>query len=185
MKTEKELNSIGKFMSLILRHKPEEANITLDKEGWADVNTLLKSINISLQELDWIVENNNKKRFGYNDSKTKIRANQGHSIDEVEIDFEEVIDAPEFLYHGTSTDTFPLLLKDGIKKMTRKNVHLSKDEETAINVGKRKSSNIVIVKVKAKDFVNGGNKLFISKNGVYLAEFIHAKYVDVTPIYIT
>lgn len=187
MKTEKELNRIGKFMSLVLRHKPEDADIEIDVEGWTDTKTLLKNLKINSEELDWILDNNNKDRFAYNESKTKVRANQGHSLPYVQIEFEEVTleKSPEYVYHGTSTDVFSILLKEGISKMKRTHVHLSKDEETAINVGKRKSSNIVIVKIKAKEMVSEGNKLYISKNGVYLADFVPAKYLDSTPSYIT
>ncbi len=187
MKTEKELKRIGKFMSLILRHKPEEANIEIDVEGWTDIKILLKSLNITKSELDWILENNNKDRFSYNDTNTKVRANQGHSLPYVQIEYKEITleEALEYVYHGTSTDVFSILLKEGISKMKRTHVHLSKDEETAIDVGKRKSSNIVIVKIKAKEMVSEGNKLYISKNGVYLADYVPAKYLDVNPKYLT
>lgn len=177
MKPEKELTRIGKFLSLVLRHQPQQANIKLDKNGWADVSLLLKNVNITLPELDWIVENNNKKRFTYNEDKTMIRANQGHSLSEVEVEMEEVTEAPEFLYHGTSRDIVPILKKEGIKKMSRNHVHLSKDLETATMVGKRKSSDIVILKIKAKDMIADGNTIYISKNGVYLTSFVDPKYL--------
>lgn len=177
MKPEKELTRIGKFLSLVLRHQPQQAGITLDKNGWADVALLMKNLALTLPELDWIVENNNKKRFTYNDDKTKIRANQGHSLSEVEVEMEEVTDAPEFLYHGTSSAVVPLLQKEGIKKMSRNHVHLSKDLETAVMVGKRKSSDIVILKIKAKEMIADGHTIYISKNGVYLTEFVDPKYV--------
>lgn len=186
MKSEKELKDVGRFMSLILRHAPEKADIEIDIEGWTDIKTLLKKLKINSDELDWILNNNNKNRFSYNENKTKVRANQGHSLSYVQIEFDIVSleETPEYLYHGTSTTIFPILLKEGINKMKRTHVHLSKDEETAINVGGRKSSNIAIVKIKAKDFVNDGNRLFISKNGVYLADYIPVKYLESTPIYI-
>lgn len=178
MKTEKELNKISKFMSLVLRHKPEEANLTLDKEGWVDVSVLKKNLNLNSEELDWIVDNNNKKRFGYNDFKTKIRANQGHSISDVEIDFDIVKDIPDFLYHGTSSKLLDVLMKEGIKKMSRTHIHLSGDLETAITVGKRKDNNIVVLSINSKKMSEDGLEFFISKNGVYLADNIPAKYLE-------
>ncbi|HVD97711.1 MAG TPA: RNA 2'-phosphotransferase [Cytophagaceae bacterium] len=181
MKSIQELTKIGKFLSLLLRHKPEEANLALDQEGWTDIETLLQTLNITHEELQWIVEHNNKQRFGYNNSKTKIRANQGHSLSGIAIEYIEVVDAPEFLYHGTAANLFPLLLKEGLKKMSRTHVHLSGDLQTAIAVGKRKSGDIVIIKVKAKEMNDDGLKLFISENGVYLTDFVPAKYLDQEP----
>jgi len=178
MKTEKELNRIGKFMSLVLRHKPEEANLSLDKEGFVDVSLLKNNLNINTEELDWIVNNNNKKRFAYNDSKTKIRANQGHSINEIEITFDVVKDVPDFLYHGTSSKILELIMKEGIKKMSRTHIHLSGDLETAIIVGRRKDKNIVVLSINSKKMSEDGLEIFISKNGVYLADNIPAKYLE-------
>jgi putative RNA 2'-phosphotransferase len=181
MKTEKELVRIGKFFSLVLRHKPEDANIVIDTQGWTDVNILLKNIGINRQELEWILANNNKKRFSYNANKTKVRANQGHSLPYVKIDYQivELEECPEFLFHGTSTEVLEILLKEGISKMKRNEVHLSKDNETAVNVGKRKSSNIVILKIKAKDMIKDGIDICISENGVYLTDFVPSKYLEI------
>ncbi len=177
MKSEKELVGCGKYLSLILRHKPEEANIVLDKNGWTNVEILIDNIGITYEELNWIVVNNNKKRFTYNDDKTKIRASQGHSIVEIEIDFEEVLDVPEFLYHGTSKDVLQTILQEGIKKMNRNYVHLSKDKETSTIVGNRKGNNLAMLKIKAKELVDNGNKIYISKNGVYLTDFVAPQYL--------
>jgi len=184
MKTDKELNRIGKFLTLVLRHKPEEIDIKLDANGWANTKEIIKNISLTQEELDWIVANDNKTRFIYNENKSKIRANQGHSIN-VDIELDECTTPPEFLYHGTSTEVLSLILKDGIIKMSRNHVHLSKDLETAIIVGKRKGSNIVILKINTKELLLDNIKIYISKNGVYLADYIPAKYLDKTPIYIT
>ncbi len=181
MKTEKELVRIGKFFSLVLRHKPEDANLIIDTQGWTDVNILLKNIGINREELEWILTNNNKKRFSYNANKTKVRANQGHSLPYVKIDYQivELEECPEFLFHGTSTDVLEILLKEGISKMKRNEVHLSKDTETAINVGKRKGTNIVILKIKAKDMIKDGIDICISENGVYLTDFVPSQYLEI------
>ncbi len=182
MKPEKELVRIGKFLSLVLRHKPEEAKLTLDQHGWADVALLLKNCSITKEELDWIVENNSKKRYSYNEDQTKIKANQGHSLSEVEVELEEVKEAPDFLYHGTASELFSVLLNEGIKKMSRNHVHLSIDIPTAIQVGKRKSNEIVILQVNAKKMQADGQQLFRSANGVYLTEYVSPQYLSSTPL---
>ncbi len=182
MKSEKELTKIGKFLSLVLRHKPEEAQLTLDQHGWADVALLLKNISITKEELNWIVENNTKKRYSYNEDQTKIKANQGHSLSEVDVALEEVKEAPDFLYHGTAQELFPVLLKEGIKKMSRNHVHLSIDIPTAIQVGKRKSNDVVIVQIKAKEMQADGYPLYCSANGVYLTEYVSPQYLLPSPV---
>ncbi|MFN8577517.1 MAG: RNA 2'-phosphotransferase, partial [Candidatus Sericytochromatia bacterium] len=137
---EKEIIKKSRFLSLVLRHKPEEIELELDNNGWANVKDLLdkcskKGIKLDFENLNIIVDTNNKKRFTFNDDFTKIRANQGHSIN-IEMDYKES-EPPSFLYHGTSDKNSNLILDFGIKKMQRQYVHLSFDIETALNVGKR------------------------------------------------
>ena len=94
-----DLIKISRYISLILRHKPEAIGITLDKHGWANVNELIKGININMETLEHIVSTDDKQRYSFNDDKTFIRANQGHSIP-VDVELEE-IQPPKYLYHGT------------------------------------------------------------------------------------
>ena len=74
------------FLSLILRHKPSAAGITLDGHGWANVDELIDGVNatgrytLDMAKLEEIVRTDNKQRYSFNEDKTKIRANQGHSI---------------------------------------------------------------------------------------------------------
>lgn len=178
MKNRKELEKISKFMSLILRHKPDEIGIILDKNGYTSISILNDKLDINSEELDWIVENNSKKRFAYNEDKTLIRASQGHSIDEVDVELQEATIVPKYLYHGTSNDFVDIILVEGLKKMNRNHVHLSKDEETAIIVGKRKSSNITILKIDTESYLTDGYKIYISKNDVYLVDNVPNKYIS-------
>lgn len=104
---------LGRFISLILRNKPEVIGISLDKHGWADVDELMKGINksgrkIDFETLDRIVRENKKQRYSFNEDKTKIRANQGHSI-KVDVELEEVI-PPDVLYHGNMQGLYNQLL---------------------------------------------------------------------------
>ena len=108
----KKLTRLGKFISLILRHKPEMIGIELDRNGWANVDELINGINrsgdvkegkeerINFEILEEIVRNNSKKRYEFNEDFTKIRACQGHSID---VDLElKAVKPPKILYHGTA-----------------------------------------------------------------------------------
>lgn len=169
---------LGKFISLILRHKPETIGISLDKNGWANVNELLKGIqnqgiNIDFERLNEIVETNNKKRYSFNEDKTKIRANQGHSIN-VDVELKEAI-PPVKLYHGTATKYIDDIMKNGIIHKNRLHVHLSKDIETAINVGTRHGTPVVL-EIDTKEMINDGYKFYLSENGVWLTSDIAPKY---------
>ena len=138
---------LGKFLSLVLRHKPETIGITLDKNGWADVKELIEKIKLSeryidMEILERIVRENSKKRYSFNEDKTKIRASQGHSI-EVELNLKEIT-PPKILYHGTATSFLKSIKEKGILKMNRQYVHLSMDIETARNVGQRHGEVVIL-----------------------------------------
>lgn len=161
---------------MVLRHKPETIDLELDKNGWGDVGFIIENIDgLTMDILEDIVETNNKKRFSFNEDKSKIRANQGHSIKDIELDLEKVV-PPFELFHGTAKKTVPLIKKDGIQKMKRHAVHLSEDEETAGNVGSRKGEHVILT-IEAKRMYNDGHKFFISENGVYLTEHVPSKYI--------
>lgn len=171
----KKLKDISRSLSYYLRHNPEELNISLDNEGYTNVSVLLNRLDISIDELDWIVENNSKKRFTFNSDKSLIRASQGHSIDDVKITFNKVI--CDVLYHGTSSEYVDDILSHGLKKMNRTHVHLSDNIDTAKNVGKRKLSDNNVLTILQIDAT--GLDISISENGVYLAEFIPPQNISI------
>lgn len=178
---EKRKTKISKFLSLILRHKPETIDIKLDENGWVDVKELLeksarKGNAFTREELETVVETNDKKRFTFDDSGEKIRANQGHSI-EVEIDFEEKT-PPEILYHGTAEKNVEAILQNGLQKMQRHHVHLSADTETAKSVGTRYGKP-VIFKIETEKMLAENFKFSVSANGVWLVESVPAKFLEI------
>ncbi len=179
---ENRAKKISKLLSLILRHQPETVHITLDDQGWVDVNTLLANIEqykrqtVTREMLNFVVETNNKKRFAFNDDGTKIRASQGHSV-KIDLGYEPTT-PPEFLYHGTATRFLQTIEKEGLKKRSRHHVHLSLDHATATNVGTRHGLP-VILKVHAQIMHEEGYEFFVSENGVWLTEEIPVKYFDV------
>ena len=179
---EKTAKSVSKFLSLVLRHSPETIELKLDENGWADVNELIKKCNqkgsqnkMTAELLDYVVENNDKKRFAFNEDKTKIRASQGHSIS-VELDLAET-EPSEFLYHGTVAKFLENIKKEGLQKMSRQHVHLSKDRETAIKVGSRRGV-AQILTVRSREMFKDGFKFYLSENNVWLTDEVPAKYIQ-------
>lgn len=170
---------VGKYLALILRHKPEIIGITLDSNGWARVDEVIagisKTMPINMEILEDIVKNDNKQRFSFNEDKTLIRANQGHSIN-VDVELQEKI-PPDILYHGTGIKHVESINKQGLLPMTRLYVHLSKDIETAINVGKRHGKPYIYI-INCKAMVSDGYKFYLSVNGVWLTKEVPIKYLS-------
>lgn len=164
----------SKKLSFLLRHSKEPLYINLNG-GWADVDTILKALKIKLTDLKDIVVNDSKGRFSFDETGTKIRANQGHSIKGVIIEHIKAT-PPDVLYHGTATRFLEKIMQEGLKPMKRNFVHLSADIETAKKVGSRHGKPIVLT-VDVKQFYKDGNKLFLSPNGIWQTEFIESKYI--------
>ena len=136
---DKSYTKISKFLSFVLRHRPEEIGIRLDPQGWVSIDDLLAACSahghkISLEDFNYVVIHNNKSRFAISQDGEKVRASQGHSI-EIELGYEPAI-PPEFLYHGTALKNLPSIRRQGLTKGKRHHVHLSLDLTTARAVGK-------------------------------------------------
>ena len=173
-------DSMSKFISLILRHRPEAAYIELDEHGWAEVDKLIEGIRrtgkrINRELLEEIVRTDNKQRYSFNEDKTYIRANQGHSVP-VDVGLKEQ-EPPVFLYHGTAAGFLASIEREGLKPMGRLYVHLSKDVETAVNVGKR-HGNPVVLKIHSGDMYRDGQAFYLSENGVWLTKKVVPEYFE-------
>lgn len=180
MLTEKENTRISKFLSLVLRHNPQAADITLDENGWADLPLLITRMNekgfrVTLADLVEVVDTNAKKRFALNAAQDKIRANQGHSI-EVDVELTVAV-PPAVLYHGTATRFVESILAQGIVKMDRRHVHLSRDLETAIKVGQRHGK-VQVLRVDAEAMHRDGFTFFLSENHVWLTDHVPVAYIQ-------
>jgi len=166
-------------LSLVLRHKPETIQLQLDTNGWATVVELIDQMNISGRGIDKkllheIVASNDKQRFTFNDNFTKIRANQGHSIN-VNLDLAPIA-PPAVLYHGTAGKYLSSILKSGLQKQNRQHVHLSEDVATASKVGMR-HGRLVILTVASADMHEAGFQFYQSKNGVWLTVEVPVEYL--------
>ena len=171
-----ELQKKSKKMSYLLRHEPEDLKI--DKNGYVLVADLLKKLNITSEDLEKIVAENDKKRFSFDSSRNMLRASQGHSIN-VDVGL-KAVRPPRVLYQGTSPENYEKIMKStGLEKMNRLHVHLSDETETARNVGKRhsKRETPIILEINSAAMYADGFKFYLSENGVWLTDSVPLKYI--------
>lgn len=171
--------NLSKFIALFLRHKPDTVGITLDEHGWASVSELISGINacgneIDMQTLEEIVAEDEKQRYSFNSDKTKIRANQGHSV-YVDVELKKAV-PPETLFHGTGEKFVSSIKSEGLKPKSRLYVHLSKDRETAVKVGSRHGK-LVVFEVNSGEMSRCGFEFFLSENDVWLTKIVPAEYL--------
>ena len=169
----------SKFLSLVLRHKPELIGITLDSAGWTSVPELLRACraygqNLTLAELHDVVASNDKRRFSLSRDGQMIRANQGHSLP-VELGYSPAA-PPDILYHGTVEMFLPSIRLEGLRKGARHHVHLSAVAEAARRVGGRRGKPIIL-KVESGRMHRDGLEFFVSANGVWLTEHVPPGYL--------
>ena len=175
-------NDVSKYIALILRHKPETIGISLDEHGWANVEELINGINktypLDMEGLEEIVRTDEKQRYSFNEDKTLIRANQGHSIP-VDVELEELV-PPEILYHGTGEKYSASIDAHGLIPKSRLYVHLTADHDTAVKVGKRHGKPVVY-EVAAGSMHQDGYSFYRSVNGVWLTKAVPRKYLTIIP----
>lgn len=173
------LNEISKYIALILRHKPETIGISLDEHGWANVDELIHGINkeypFTFDNLETIVNTDDKQRYSFNEDKTLIRANQGHSIP-VDVELEEAT-PPDVLWHGTGEKYVDSIDQQGLISKSRLYVHLSSDIDTAIKVGSRHGKPVVYA-VDCKSMAKDGYKFYLSVNKVWLTKSVPVRYLS-------
>jgi putative RNA 2'-phosphotransferase len=176
----KDMIQTSKFLSLVLRHKPEVIHVNMDNNGWVDIDELInnankyKNMQLTKETLMEVVKNNDKQRFIVDDGKNKIRANQGHSIS-IDLALEPQT-PPDELYHGTAARFLESIMEKGIKPMSRQYVHLSRTAEIAETVGKRHGKPVVL-KINTKAMYEQGHKFYISENKIWLVDYVPTAYI--------
>jgi putative RNA 2'-phosphotransferase len=175
-----DLTSTSKFLALVLRHKPDEIGLTLDPNGWADVEELLLRCNargkrVTRALLERVVAENDKKRFAFSDDGSRIRASQGHSV-EVDLALNP-LEPPELLFHGTADRNRNSIRAGGLHSAQRQHVHLSLDVATATKVGQRHGKPIIL-KVRAREMWKAGHPFYLSANGVWLTDRVPPEFID-------
>lgn len=178
-----DLIAISKFLSLVLRHRPDRIGLLLSPEGWVEVETLLAAAanaghRINREVLDEVVRGNDKQRFSYSDDGLRIRASQGHSVT-VRLQL-ETLPPPEHLYHGTALRFLPLIHREGLRRMQRHHVHLSVDAASARQVGVRHGKPVVLV-VDSARMAAEGHCFHRSANGVWLTDAVPPQYLGELP----
>ncbi len=181
MHMSKQHTDISKFLSFVLRHEPQAAGITLDSEGWAEVDALIAGAAQSGRTLDAdliraVVDSSDKKRFALSEDGRRIRAVQGHSTESVAIQYDAKV-PPEFLYHGTATRFLDAILAEGLRAGQRHHVHLSPDIATATTVGQRHGKPVVL-KVEALRMHQQGFAFFQADNGVWLTQAVPSSFLS-------
>lgn len=173
-----ELTRTSRYLSMVLRHRPQEAGITLDKHGWANVDELIAGVSkkrsLTRELLEEIVRTDNKQRYSFSEDGTMIRANQGHSVP-VDVELEEMT-PPEYLWHGTGEKFVRSIETNGLLPKSRLYVHLSPDRETAVNVGGRHGRPVVF-RVSTGQMSVDGFRFYQSVNHVWLTKHVPACYL--------
>jgi putative RNA 2'-phosphotransferase len=175
-----ELKHISKILSLVLRHQPEYLNIKLDKSGWADVAEIMDAMNrkgivVNQTIIEEVVTLNDKQRFVLNEDHSRIRANQGHSV-EVDLELKPVA-PPDVLFHGTTDIFLDSIYSTGLQKQNRHHVHLSENIQTALSVGSRRGKP-VLIKIDAAAMHRAGFSFYLSANGVWLTDEVPVGYLS-------
>jgi putative RNA 2'-phosphotransferase len=172
----------SKFLSYILRHEPESIGLSLDTEGWADIEELIRLANASgntltLEQLFSIVENDAKQRFSLSGDKKNIRAAQGHSLKTVHLDLTEAT-PPAHLFHGTAERFMESINSKGLLAQQRQYVHLTENRDTAIETGSRYGK-AVLLSVDCQSMASEGHKFYQADNGVWLTLAVPPAYISV------
>lgn len=170
---------VSKFMSLVLRHDPGRIGIELDENGWVSVEELLAGMaahgrKVSLEQLQSVVRENDKQRFRFSEDKSRIRANQGHSVD-VDLGCEKAV-PPTELFHGTVGRFLKAIREQGLLKGSRHHVHLSAERETARKVGSRRGRPVVL-SIDTKAMHESEIPFFVSDNGVWLTDHVDPEFI--------
>ena len=180
MNADTKLTTISRFMSLVLRHRPQHIGLALDAAGWADIDDLLARVAfagrvITRDELNEVVATSDKRRFALSDDGLRIRANQGHSID-VELGLLPIV-PPEWLFHGTASRFVDSILQSGLQRRSRHHVHLTEDAATGEAVGRRYGK-AVILRITAGAMAAQGHVFFRSANDVWLVDAVPSKFIE-------
>ena len=171
----------SKTLSLLLRHDPARFGVSLDPSGWIEVSVLLAAladhgVPVTHEQLTRVVQTSDKQRFAFDESGSRIRANQGHSVP-VDLGLTPT-KPPDTLFHGTPTRNLDSISQQGLMPGQRHAVHLSRDIDTARTVGARRGAHVVVV-VDAAAMHADGHEFTVSANGVWLVASVPARYLTV------
>ncbi|MEF2276863.1 RNA 2'-phosphotransferase [Deinococcus sp. YIM 134068] len=163
---------LSRRLSYLLRHAPGDLGVTLEPGGWVPVQTILRHLRVSREQVERVVATNDKRRFSLDGER--IRANQGHSVP-VDLGLVPAV-PPPVLYHGTHPEALPAIRREGLRRLSRHHVHLSPDVETARRVGARRGKPVILT-VRAGDMHAAGHVFARSENGVWLVDAVPPEFL--------
>lgn len=176
-------SDLSVYLCLLLRHKPEEVHLIMDKHGWVSVEQLIKGVNdyssykLDRELLEQIVAEDNKGRYRFDEKHEKIKCCQGHSVLWVEPEL-KYCEPPEFLYHGTTTKALEAIEESGaIKKMARHAVHMQADISKSWRSAERWRKTPVVLKISASEMYKDGYRFGVTENEVWCTEEVPVRYI--------
>ena len=173
----------SKLLSLVLRHRPEEFGIAIDRQGWTPVDGLLEALDahrkgMTRADLDAILQGGDKKRFELNADGAMIRATHGHSIP-VDLGHDPAV-PPESLYHGTVRENLESIRAGGLDAAGRTYVHLSASLEAATLVASRRGRPVILT-IRASEMAGDGHLFHHSSSDLWLTKSVPPQYIDFPP----
>ena len=171
----------SKFLSYVLRHRPDAVGIELGDGGWVEIETLLAALArhgrpTSRATLDRIVAGTDKQRLQVDGDR--IRAAQGHTVP-VELGLAPVV-PPPVLFHGTVEQFLAPIRAEGLTPQGRTPGHLSADRQTATAVGGRRGRPVILT-VDAAGMHGAGHEFYRAANGVWLTGGVPPQWISSDP----
>lgn len=171
---------LSKFLSRILRHDPGSVGLALDEGGWCEIDRLASAMTdarspVTPDEIHHVAASCPKRRFAVSDDGLRIRANQGHSLAEVELGYEPRT-PPDMLYHGTAVRSLEAIRREGLRPMSRRHLHLFETPDTPQEVARRHGPPALLV-VEASRMHATGHSFYHAPNGVWLADAVPPEFL--------
>jgi putative RNA 2'-phosphotransferase len=169
---------VSRFLSRVLRHEPQRIGLSLDAQGWAEIDHLVEraranGVRLTRDLVLRVAETSDKQRFAC-DGAGRIRANHGHTV-AIDLGIEPS-EPPAILFHGTAATSVAAIKAKGLVPGLRQYVHLSADPVTATSVGRRHGLPVVL-RVAAGRMWSAGFKFVRSASGVWLTSAVPAEFI--------
>jgi putative RNA 2'-phosphotransferase len=179
---DRELAALSRIVAGALRHFPEKLGLMMDGRGWVDISDFINSLGTSRSGFNWLrlhhiealVKTDPRDRYQIDGGM--IRATYGHTVD-VNLDDLPIAEINEFYYPVTEEEA-DIIIEGGLNPTDRKMVHLSGNIDKAIEAGKVRTDEPLILKIDGAKAKKDGVKIFQAGKDVYLTERIDAKYIS-------
>ena len=173
-----DIGKLSKALSWLLRHGVEKEGFTFIDGGYLWIEDILKHKKVShykADDIQRVVKECEKQRFALkmdSEGKMLVRANQGHSLANVNIEMDEILSADEVskVIHGTNIRNWKKIKSEGLSRMKRQHIHFAAGEpgESGVISGMRHSCEIYIY-INIEAALSDGLKFYRSSNNVILS----------------